>query len=132
MTLPVNISTAKTAVQERAAKDLLGDYAQYRREVLSSDDVDAMRKLVEMQIRLIGAETDKKQDQNAHLPTFNFVFHHGGVQATVQQVEVVQPAEAPGAPSQALPTPSPATPATPPTLDLDDLLTSLDADLQGT
>ena len=122
-----SISTHKALLQEHAARDILGDYKQYRREALSSEDPDAIRKLVEMQMRLIGAEPDKKQDQFAHLPTFNFIFHQGGVQATLQQVEVVQSHALPQAsPPAALPTPLPE----PEPLDLDDALSALDAKLK--
>lgn len=120
-----SISTHKALLQESAARDILSDYKQYRREALSSDDPDVIRKLVEMQMRLIGAEPDKKQDQFAHLPTFNFIFHQGGVQATLQQVEVVHTPALPAAPVAPLP---PV--AEPVELDLDDALSALDAKLK--
>lgn len=79
-----NIIERRTELQARAAEDVLDDYKHYREEVLTDGDADDMRKLVELQMKLIGAEADKKGDANAHLPVFQFVFHGGAVEATIQ------------------------------------------------
>ena len=88
---PPSHAEQKAALQTRAAEDVLGDYKEYRAAALTDGSIDDKRKLVELQMRLIGAEADKKADPNANLPVFNFVFHSGGMQATMQ----VQPDAAP-------------------------------------
>lgn len=94
------IPERKSTLQTRAARDVLSDYVDYRASVLTDGSVDDKRKLVELQMRLIGAEADKKLDPNANLPTFNFVFHNG-IHASiepalqVQDITDVQPKEEP-------------------------------------
>ena len=100
--LPTTIATAKSELQERAARDIVEDYRDYRSSVLTDGDPEDKRKLVEMQIRLIGAEVDKKGDGFGSLPVFNFIIHRGDqgtkvqptvlreVQADVVDVEPVQ------------------------------------------
>lgn len=75
--LPTTIATAKSELQERAAHDIVQDYKDYRTSVLTDGGPEDMRKLVEMQIRLIGAEVDKKGDGFGSLPVFNFIIHRG-------------------------------------------------------
>lgn len=129
---PSIIPEQKAALQARAALDVLADYKIYRTEVLTDGDADDMRKLVEMQMKLIGAEADKKQDQNSNLPVFNFIFHGGSVQAVLQAeppplVEVVE------ATPLLSPFPDPGAVETCPrdVLDLDALLADIDAQLGG-
>lgn len=88
------IATAKSQLQNRAANDILEDYKDYRSSVLTDGGPEDKRKLVELQIRLIGAEADKKGDGFGSLPVFNFIIHRGDqdtkVQPTVlQEVDVV-------------------------------------------
>lgn len=75
--LTTTIATAKSELQERAARDIVEDYKDYRTSVLTDGGPEDKRKLVEMQIRLIGAEVDKKGDGFGSLPVFNFIIHRG-------------------------------------------------------
>ena len=69
------LTDSKNAIQQQVAKDLLEDYALWRKEARSSDDPKKLQHLVEYQTRVIGAEVDRKTDANASLPIFNFTFH---------------------------------------------------------
>ena len=71
------IPERKDTLQQRAARDILGDYLEYRKMVAMDGTVDDRRKLTELQIRLIGAEVEKKVDPNANLPVFNFIINGG-------------------------------------------------------
>lgn len=88
------LTDAKNAIQAQVAADLLEDYALWRRETRSGDDPSEMRRLVEYQTRVIGAEVDRRADINANLPIFNFTFHAptGEMSATVTMPEVQTPA----------------------------------------
>lgn len=83
--LPNTIATAKSQLQNRAAEDILEDYKDYRSSVLTDGGPEDKRKLVELQIRLIGAEADKKGDGFGSLPVFNFIIHRGDQDTKVQQ-----------------------------------------------
>lgn len=71
------IAEAKSLIQQTAAEHLRADFIDYRSAVLTDGGPDDMRKLVELEIRLIGAEADKKGDGFANLPVFNFIIHRG-------------------------------------------------------
>jgi len=60
---------------EETAASLLVDYLDSLR---TDGTVDDKRKAVELAIRALGLETEKKQDANAALPVFNITFHNGG------------------------------------------------------
>lgn len=126
---------AKTALHETVARDIVQDYLTYRSAALGSEDPDDARRLVDMQIRLIGAEPDRKAGVNDNLPTFNFIFNQGGLQATiepapVQLVQDVTPQEALEHAIQAAETTMPQVVE----FDfeaIDDLVADLDLKLQG-
>ena len=89
------LTDSKNAIQQQVAKDLLEDYAMWRKEARSSDDPKKLQHLVEYQTRVIGAEVDRKTDANANLPIFNFTFHAptGAMSAVVTMPQdPVQPA----------------------------------------
>lgn len=71
---PDNITTHTTALQERIARDLMGDYTAYRSAVLAEGSVEDHRKLVEVQLRVTAAELKRQADSNAGLTTFNITF----------------------------------------------------------
>lgn len=71
---PDNITTYTTALQERIARDLMGDYTAYRSAVLAEGSVEDHRKLVEVQLRVTAAELKRQADSNAGLTTFNITF----------------------------------------------------------
>lgn len=75
--LPALLSSAKTELQSRAADDLIADYKEYRTAVLTDGSVEDKRKLVELQMRITGAEADKKGDGFGNLPVFNFIINRG-------------------------------------------------------
>ena len=75
--LPALLATAKTELQSRAADDIIEDYKEYRTAVLTDGSVEDKRKLVELQMRLTGAEADKKGDGFGNLPVFNFIINRG-------------------------------------------------------
>lgn len=71
------IAEAKTLLQNKAAEVLLQDFKEYRTAVITDGTIDDKRKLIEMEMRLTGAEPDKKLDQFANLPVFNFIINRG-------------------------------------------------------
>lgn len=133
-----SVAESKTTLQEAVAADIVEDYRTYRREAISSESPDDIRKLVELQVRLIGAEPDRRAGVNDNLPTFNFIFNQGGLQATIEPAPVqlvqddtpkaLEEAQEAFHPVPALPTPTEMT------LDfeaIDDLVADLDSKLQG-
>jgi len=84
------LAAAKTALQDRAAKDIIDDYKAYREAVNTDGNVDDKRKLVELQMRLTGAEADKKADPLSNLPVFNFIINRDRGEAAPAEVEVVK------------------------------------------
>lgn len=89
------IAEAKTLLQNRAAEVLMQDFKVYREAVIMDGSIDDKRKLIEMEMRLTGAEPDKKADPFANLPVFNFIINRSGdAPATgpeqVQQVDELQ------------------------------------------
>lgn len=81
------IAEAKALIQRTAAEHLRADFIDYRSAVLTDGGPDDMRKLVELEIRLIGAEADKKADGFANLPVFNFIIHRGDQQTEITSTE---------------------------------------------
>ena len=75
--LTTTIADAKALIQRTAAEHLRADFIDYRTSVLTDGGPEDMRKLVELEIRLIGAEADKKGDGLGNLPVFNFIIHRG-------------------------------------------------------
>jgi hypothetical protein len=71
---PDNITTYTTALQERIARDIMGDYIAYRSAVLAEGSVEDHRKLVEVQLRVTAAELKRQADPHAGLTTFNITF----------------------------------------------------------
>lgn len=69
------LSEAKTLLQNKAAEVLLQDFKDYREAVITDGTIDDKRKLIEMEMRLTGAEPDKKADPFANLPVFNFIIN---------------------------------------------------------
>lgn len=59
-------------------------------KVLAEGSVEDMRKAVDLIVKTTGAEAEKKQDANAGLPVFNFVFH-----SATGTIQVAQEAPAP-------------------------------------
>ena len=130
MSTPSLIATEKARLQERAAQDIYADYEDYRQEVLTDGNAEDKRKLVDMQMKLIGAEMDKKSGVYDGLAVFHF---HMAAPGESMALEVVQEApkaieapwpfkdvvEAGHGPADAAPEPH-----TPPSAD--DLLESLD------
>ncbi len=124
------ISSKKQVLQELAASHMVADFMDYRDKVLVDGDVDDHRKLIEVEMRLTGAEMDKKVDPNAHLTTFNFVFNNGGVHATIETkpadvleakpLEVLEDVTPPAPPPQRRYVPEPVTES-----DLDNMLDDL-------
>ena len=88
------INEAKNALQTRAAEVLLQDFKEYRTAVITDGTVDDKRKLVELEMRLTGAEPDKKADPFGNLPVFNFIINrsHDGTtpDSTAEQVTEIQ------------------------------------------
>ena len=124
------IADAKALIQRTAAEHLQADFNDYRSSVLTDGGPEDMRKLVELEIRLIGAEADKKGDGFGNLPVFNFIIHRGDPEGdepqTVQQVtdvEVLDVTEV--QPVQPAPPEEPVAPVTEKKLDL------LLSDLEG-
>lgn len=87
------ISNQKQALQELSAAHMVEDFKDYREKVIADGDADDHRKLMEIHMKLTGAEMDKKIDPNAHLATFNFIFNNGGVHATIEAQPRQQPTE---------------------------------------
>jgi hypothetical protein len=86
------INEAKNALQTRAAEVLLQDFKEYRTAVITDGTVDDKRKLVELEMRLTGAEPDKKADPFGNLPVFNFIINRGQ-DVPAQQAEPMQTVE---------------------------------------
>lgn len=84
----ITIAAAKTALQNKAAEDIIADYKAYREAVSTDGNVDDKRKLVELQMRLTGAEPDKKADPLSNLPVFNFIINRDRGEAAPAAVEV--------------------------------------------
>lgn len=77
-----------------AGLDLVADYLMSLR---ADGSIDDKRKAVELVIRTLGAETDKKQTGD-NLPVFNIVFQNGGMQVSPVDVVDVQVTETPADP----------------------------------
>jgi hypothetical protein len=84
------IVAAKTALQNKAAEDMMADYKEYRQAVLTDGNVEDKRKLVDLQMRLTGAEADKKTDPLSNLPVFNFIINRDRGEAAPAEVEVIK------------------------------------------
>ena len=88
------LSEAKTLLQNKAAEVLMQDFKDYREAVITDGTIDDKRKLIEMEMRLTGAEPDKKADPFANLPVFNFIINrsHDGTtpDSTAEQVTEIQ------------------------------------------
>lgn len=80
----ISISKQKQVLQELAAAYLTDDYLEYRDKVRADGDIEDYRKLNELNMKLTGAEMERRIDQNAHLATFNFVFNNG-IKATITE-----------------------------------------------
>jgi hypothetical protein len=57
-------------------------FERYAEALLTTDDVEEMRKGLTFITTTLNAVEEKKQDPNANLPVFNFVFGNAGVQMT--------------------------------------------------
>lgn len=131
MSTPALIPTEKRRLQELAASHIVADYQDYRDKAIVDGDVTDMRQLVDLQMRLIGAEMEKKANANDGLAVFHFHMSTGEA-----PMEFVQ--EVPKEP-EALPEPWPfkdvvvdATPVSQePPIDADTLLQGLDDMLAG-
>lgn len=88
------LSEAKTLLQNKAAEVLMKDFKEYREAVITDGTIDDKRKLIEMEMRLTGAEPDKKADPFANLPVFNFIINrsHDGTtpNSAAEQVTEIQ------------------------------------------
>ena len=88
------LSEAKTLLQNKAAEVLMQDFKDYREAVITDGTIDDKRKLIEMEMRLTGAEPDKKADPFANLPVFNFIINrsHDGAtpDSAAEQVTEIQ------------------------------------------
>lgn len=126
----VSIAKQKTALQERAAAHMLVDYEDYRDAVSTDGSVDDKRKLLELQMRLTGAEMERKVDQNAHLATFNFVFNNGitatMVPAPTEVVDMGMADVVDVEPTETPPPPPGVRPMTVEMMDVDAMLGDLD------
>ena len=78
------LAQSKERLQLRVAETILSDFEEYRLAARADGDPDSIRKLLDMQIRLIGAEAEKKVDPNAGLAVFNISIGTNGVSAVVQ------------------------------------------------
>lgn len=75
------ITQQTQTLQTRVARNLVGDYEEYRAAVLMDGSVEDKRKLVEFSARITNAEIKTPQDPNANLPVFNITIGQSGIQA---------------------------------------------------
>lgn len=114
-------------------------YVEYREKLAAGGTVEDYRKAVEMHVKTLGLEAEKKTDPNAGLPVFNFIFENGGVQATMVAAGSQPAQDAEGDPStiEMELAPQPQLPLEPeevpasalPDFDVEDLVPVQDGDL---
>lgn len=75
------IPNAKRLLQERAAADMVNDYDTYRRAVHADGTPNDHKQLMEIQMKLTGAEMEKKTGLYDGLAVFNFHIATNGTTA---------------------------------------------------
>lgn len=127
--MAADLAKFKADLHEHVQEAALGIHTKWVEGLQLGADLDDYRKYMEWAGKVTGAEVDKKQDANSNLPVFNFVFHNGGVEATMvkppkatELVEEVQPEAVPLATLDLAPKPQPVQVP----VDIDDMMSALD------
>ncbi len=88
MSVPTSlIPEAKRRLQELAAEHIVADYQDYRSAVLTDGTPVDLRQLIDIQMRLTGAEMEKKSGLYDGLAVFNFHISTGSAPMELEMVQ---------------------------------------------